>query len=185
MARGGLLAGYVLHQRSFRERSQLVELFTAEEGRCGVVARRSRRQPLRLFQPVAIRLSGRGELLRLQQWEERGPGLWLEGGPLVCGLYLNELLYRLLHRGLAQPELFAAYEAALAALAALSDGLGESVPGGAQRALLERVLRQFELLLLEVLGYAVDVVADAGGAARGGGGRCRFGGGCGGGRVPV
>src|SRR5690625_5996032 len=100
MARGGLLAGYVLHQRSFRERSQLVELFTAEEGRCGVVARRSRGQPLRLFQPLAFRLSGRGELLLLQQWEERGPGLWLVGGHLVCVLYVNYFLYKLMHRRL-------------------------------------------------------------------------------------
>lgn len=152
----------MLHQRPFRDRSQLVELLTPGGGRQGAVAHRSRHRILQPFQPLWLVLGGRGELHTLQRWEARGQPYWLHGTALFSGLYLNELLYRLLYRDEPQPELFAVYEEALAALARLSDeqrsGRADTAAQGAQ---LEAVLRHFELFLLEVLGYAVDMQTDA------------------------
>jgi DNA repair protein RecO (recombination protein O) len=69
------------------------------------------------------------------------------GSALVCGFYLNELLLKLLPREDPHPRLFANYEAALAELAA----------GHPQAP----VLRQFELVLLTELGYALPLVREA------------------------
>jgi DNA repair protein RecO (recombination protein O) len=73
--------------------------------------------------------------------------LSLRGDRLFSGLYLNELLVRLLHRNDSHPTLFAAYDRALQAL--------ES------SASVDAVLRQFELTLLDELGYGFDPGLDA------------------------
>lgn len=157
-----LLAGYVLHQRPFRDQSQLLEVFTAERGRQGAIGRRSKRRSLRPLQPLWLELGGRGELQTIRNWEPRGRPPWLSGPALLCGLYLNELLYRLVHRDDPQPELFAGYEAALDELARLTLELPHARTGNG--ADLELLLRRFELLLLETLGYALDLEVDAQGS---------------------
>jgi DNA repair protein RecO (recombination protein O) len=65
----------------------------------------------------------------------------------MCGFYLNELILRLLPRDDPHERLFGAYEATLRHLAA---GAGT-----------EPVLRRFEKYLLQELGYAVPLAADA------------------------
>lgn len=62
---------------------------------------------------------------------------------MIGGFYVNELLMRLLARNDPHDALFAFYQSALAALAEAAD--------------LETVLRQFELRLLEELGYGVTL----------------------------
>lgn len=142
------LSGYVLHQRPFRDNSQLLELLTAEAGRVGAVLRRSRRRaPPEPFQPLWFEWGGRGELKNLHHWEARGASPRLQGPLLYSGLYINELLYRLLHRDDPHPELFQAYENCLAAL---RSGRPPDVS-----------LRHFEMALLESLGYGLEIQADA------------------------
>ena len=84
--------GFVLHQRPYRDSSQLLECVTAGHGRMGLVARGSRRAATRqraLLQPfVPLKLSWvrRGELGRLTQVEADGPSYALEGTALARGL---------------------------------------------------------------------------------------------------
>jgi len=147
--------GYVLHAYPYRETSIIVEAFTAEHGRVGLVARGARRPRselrglLQAFQPLTLAWAGAGELKTLVRAEWRG-GMPLPGGAaLLCGFYLNELLMKLLPREDAHPALFAQYEEALRSLA------GQA--GAAQQAV---VLRRFELRLLSELGYALTLTRE-------------------------
>ncbi len=114
--------GFVLHQRPYRDSSQLLECMTAEHGRMGLVARGSRRATTRqraLLQPfVPLRLSWvrRGELGRLTQVEADGASYALEGQRLLAGYYANELLLRLTARGDPNGEVFSCYSRCLAQL---------------------------------------------------------------------
>jgi DNA repair protein RecO (recombination protein O) len=144
---------FVLHTYPYRESSLIVEAFTAQYGRVGLVARGARRPRSELrgllqgFQPLCLSWSGQHELKTLLKAEWRG-GLPLPGGSaLWCGFYLNELLLKLLPREDPHPQLFACYEAALADLGA-----------GGERAPL---LRRFEVELLAELGYALPLVREA------------------------
>lgn len=145
-----LLHAYLLHTRAYRESSMLVDVFTAESGRIGAVwrgARRARYSAPQLFQPVLIEVSGAGELKSLRRVESSGAALMLPGAALVSGLYLNELVVRLLPRDEAQTSLFLSYAHALGVLSEGHD--------------VEPCLRSFERALLEALGYGVDYGHDA------------------------
>lgn len=158
--RVSLQPAFVLHSRPYRDSSAIVEVFTAEHGRLSAVARGARRQVkkggrsglLQPFVPLLVSLSGRAELKTLGAIESAGPPLALRGENMFSGMYLNELLVRLLHRHDPHPELFAAYSDALRALAA------SRAP--------DEVLRPFELFLLQALGYnlALDVDGSTGDA---------------------
>ena len=120
-----------------------------------VVARASRsatkKRPLSplQFTPYEMQLSGRGELRHLVNCETSGPAFCLQGQSLYCGLYLNELLYRLLPRHEPESELFQAY---IAALRQLADGASH-----------EPCLRVFELALLDAMGYGLSLQHDIAG----------------------
>jgi len=152
--RVALQPSFVLHTRPYRDSSRLLEVFTAEHGRISLVARGARRPSrggsggalLQPFTPLLLSFSGRGELKTLGAIESAGAAVALSGERIYSGLYLNELLVRLLHRHDPHPQLFAAYGAALAELA--SD---DSV---------EPALRRFEFTLLHELGYGFELAAD-------------------------
>lgn len=114
---------YLLHKRPYRETSALVELLTLGHGRVRAVARGVQRPgsraraTLQPFAPLHITWSGHGELKRLSLMESRAPAAMLVGEGLLCGLYANELLTRLLPVELPVGEVFAYYAAALEALA--------------------------------------------------------------------
>jgi DNA repair protein RecO (recombination protein O) len=147
-----LEGGYVLHQRPYRNTSQLVECLTAEHGRIGLVAqgsrggRRGQRALLQPFVPLRLSWVRRGELGRLTDVEALGDGYALSGGRLLGAYYINELALRLCARGDANEEVFSCYSRCLADLAA-----------GAR---LARTLRLFELRFLRALGYGIELVRD-------------------------
>lgn len=147
-------SAYVLHTRPWRETSLMAELFTPGHGRVGVIARGARRGrrgaagSLQPFTRLRCEWRGRGELRTLTV-AEADRSLWLSGEVLYAGLYLNELLMRLLQREDAHPGLFARYARTLELLAS----------GGG----LEPVLREFELGLLDELGYGFPLDQDADG----------------------
>ncbi|AQA18476.1 DNA repair protein RecO [Halioglobus japonicus] len=149
--RVSLQPGYVLHSRPYRDSSNLLEVFSAEHGRVSLVAKGARRKTrggsqaalLQPFSPLLISFTGRSELKTLTQVESAGPATHLRSERLYSGLYLNEILVRLLHRHDPHPRLFAGYAAAVQAL-------GEGVD-------VEHVLRRFELQLLDELGYRLDL----------------------------
>jgi DNA repair protein RecO (recombination protein O) len=144
---------FVLHQRPYRDSSQLLECMTATHGRVGLVARGSRRAGSRqraLLQPfVPLRVSWvrRGELGRLIGVESIGQTYALAGHGLLGGFYMNELLLRLTARGDPNAEAFSCYSRRLALLT--------------QPKRLARELRFFELELLHALGYGLELDGDA------------------------
>jgi len=152
-----LQPAYVIHSRPYRDSSALLDVFTAEHGRVSLVARGARRQArggsaaalLQPFTPLLISFSGHTALKTLVATEAARAMLVLRGERLFSGIYMNELLVRLLHHNDAHPALFAAYDAALQALA-----------GGSA---MEAVLRRFELTLLEELGYGFTLGCEASG----------------------
>lgn len=143
---------FVLHVRPFRDNSRLIDFFTPDAGRVRAVARVrvSRRGGSGLPSPfslLSIQWVGRGELKTLRDWEPLEPPLVLQGHRLYSALYLNEILYRLLHENDAHPHLYHRYGEALSELAGNLD--------------LEWILRRFELALLEELGYGLDLSFEA------------------------
>jgi len=145
--------GFLLHQRPYRNTSQLIDCLTEGHGLVTLVARGSRRPQAgqrAVLQPfMALRLSWvrRGELGRLVDVETRYPVCELHGEGLFAGFYLNELLLRLMARGDANAQVFSCYSRCLAELSTLSN--------------TPRALRLFELRLLAALGYGLGLEQDA------------------------
>ncbi len=145
---------FVLHTYPFRETSLVVEAFTRNHGRVGLVARGARRPKSALrglmmaFQPLLLSWAGKSELRTLHKAEWQGGIAQLRGLGLICGFYLNELLLRFLAREDPHENLFDHYQSAIASLA------GEQDPAG--------VLRRFEKYLLMELGYGLVLDREAG-----------------------
>lgn len=154
--RGELGRGFVLHARPWRNTSLLVEAFTAEAGRIGLVAHGVRRRGnrnralLEPFQPLLLGWSGRGELRNLTSVEAEHWRAPPTGRMLLAAFYCSELVMRLLGRDDPNAEAFAAYALVL-----------ERLSGGEGA---EAALRCFELELLDALGFAppLDVVPETG-----------------------
>jgi DNA repair protein RecO (recombination protein O) len=148
---------FVLHSRPFRNSSQIVELLTVEVGKVGVVARGVNRGKspqsalLQPFRPLQVAWSGRGELHTLITVEPAGVAVALSGRRLLCGLYANELMVRLLHRGGPHPGIFSSYRR-------LIEQLSSATPEGP-------LLRRFEVELLEAVGFGFDLQRDSVGVA--------------------
>ncbi|MBY6030748.1 DNA repair protein RecO [Halomonas sp. DP8Y7-1] len=134
---------FLLHKRPYRETSALVELLTLDHGRVRAVAQgvqrpKSRaRGQLQPFAPLHLTWQGERELKRLRLMESRGPAAMLVGEGLLCGLYANELLTRLLPVEFPVAQVFAFYASAVDALA---------VPASRASA-----LRRLEYALLDAL----------------------------------
>jgi DNA repair protein RecO (recombination protein O) len=146
----------ILHTRAWRETSLLIEAFTREHGRVGLVARgvrgaksRFQRASLQPLQPLLLGWIARGELGTLTAAEQTGSPWRLAGDALFAGMYVNELVLRLLSRNDAHPVAFAAYTECLARLA-------EDDP-------IAWTLRRFERDLLADLGYALRLTHAADG----------------------
>lgn len=145
--RVNLQPAYIMHSRPYRDSSSLLDVFTAEYGRISLVARGTRRQSrkgsttalLQPFIPLLLSFSGRSELKTLIATEPAQQAIALRNERVFSGMYMNELLVRLLHRNDAHPALFSAYDQSLKALADTDT--------------VETVLRGFEYHLLDELGY--------------------------------
>lgn len=152
---------FLIHRRAFRETSAILEVFSRDHGRLGLVARGvyRRQSPLRAaltpFVPLLMSWSGRGELATLRAVEVASVVDGLLGDALLSALYINELLMRLTHRHDPHPELFDAYDLAIRDL-----GCGQTI---------EQTLRVFEKRILEAIGYGpiLECEADAGPAVLG------------------
>jgi DNA repair protein RecO (recombination protein O) len=153
-SRVSLEPAWILHHYPYRDSSLLLEVFTREYGRIGLVARGARsargrwRSQLQILRPLLLSWTLRGELGTLTGAETREVLEMPPGRQVLCACYLNELLLRLLRRYDPHPGLYTAYEEALAGL---------PVSG-------EPALRIFEKRLLQELGYGLllDQEADTG-----------------------
>ena len=109
---------FVLHSRAYRETSALVDFLTPQ-GRLRAVLRRARGKAgslARPFVPLEVQFHGRGELKNVGRMDSAGVAVWLNGDALFSGLYLNELLIRLLQAEDPHPVMFEQYAATLQAL---------------------------------------------------------------------
>ncbi|WP_317929363.1 DNA repair protein RecO [Halioxenophilus sp. WMMB6] len=141
---------FVLHSRPYRETSLLVTFFVANFGKLSAVAKgaqksKSSRRLFQPFIPVQITWTGQSELKSLGKIDESAMRIVLNGARLYSGLYVNELLTRLLDFGAPQLSLFADYISCLQSLAANPSAEAE-----------ENALRLFELSLLNSLGYGLS-----------------------------
>jgi len=140
-------SGFILHATAWRETSLILQTFSRDHGRIALAAKGAKRphsalRPvLQAFQPLTLAWSGAGEVKTLTRAELAGAYL-LPGAALMSAWYVNELLLRLLPREDAHPQLFDAYDSALASLAQGGRAAG--------------ALRRFEWTLLQETGYGVD-----------------------------
>jgi DNA repair protein RecO (recombination protein O) len=147
-----LQPAFVLHHRPYRETSVILDLFTEQYGRIAAVARgvrqsRSQLKPLlQPFNPLLISWQGRSELMTLINVEPNGMLERLQGECLLSGLYLNELLVRVLPKHDPHPALYTIYAETLLELQGVQ--------------LQQKPLRLFEKKLLEELGYGLHLNSD-------------------------
>lgn len=144
---------YILHQRPFRDTSQILEVFTKDYGRLSIMSRGSRGKKSRLksvlqpFRSLVVGWSGRGEMPTLISAEPATQtSVFFQGKPLTCALYINELLMYLTYKHDAHPVLFSQYHQTINSLFEVDT--------------LEQELRLFELNLLDNLGVLVDLSHD-------------------------
>ena len=144
---------YLLHHRPWSDSSRILDLMTRGHGRVTLFAHGARRPKspmrsvLRPFVPLLISWSGRADGGTLTAAEAAAAAPVLAPGRLLSGYYLNELLLKLLPKEDRHETLFDAYASALGGLAT----------GDEQAA-----LRQFERVLLDELGYGVELSREAG-----------------------
>jgi DNA repair protein RecO (recombination protein O) len=142
-----LQPAYVLHRRLYRETSYLVDLFTVDHGLVTVIARGVRKQRsqtaglLQPFVPLLVSFTGKTDLMLLTHVEAHGPVINLVGQCLFAGLYVNELLSRLLQKWDACVDVYHLYAKVLAGLTS--------------HVLEQKILRSFEKSLLQQLGYGL------------------------------
>jgi DNA repair protein RecO (recombination protein O) len=146
-----LVPAYVLHARKYRDTSLILELFTESEGRVAAVQRGARGKKktgtVQPFTPLLVSYLGKGELKTVVK-VDAGAMHHLVGDRLLLGMYANELLVRLLGKFEKAPGLFLAYQQLLLSLVGADD--------------YQVQLRQFELRLLNDLGYGISFGTDAG-----------------------
>ena len=141
--------GFVLHTHDWSETSLIVDVFSRDYGRVGLVAKGAKRPGSRLrgvlqtFQPLSFCWTGKSELRTLVSAEWVGGTAPLENAALLYGFYLNELLLKLTVREDPHPKLFDYYAATLIRLT------------GPESA--STVLRQYELAVLKETGVAADL----------------------------
>ncbi|MEX0962547.1 MAG: DNA repair protein RecO [Pseudohongiellaceae bacterium] len=151
-SRIALQPAYVLHTQPFQNTSVLVDFFTMDYGRVRAVAKGARspkskyRSLLQLFQPVLVSLAGRSDLKTLTGVESSLGAMILRGQRLFSGMYINELLTRLLLNHVEHKQLYLAYQDTLVALQGIAD--------------MQLLLRQFELCVLSELGYGINLDSD-------------------------
>lgn len=143
---------WLLHHRPFRDSSRILDVLSRDHGRLSLVARGSRsansklKGLLRPFLPLQLSWFIRTDLGTLTGAEMNGPPVSLTGDALLSAYYINELLLNLLHRHDPQPEIFEAYQKTI-------DALNGQVEVAEQ-------LRRFELEMLRLLGYAINLDHD-------------------------
>ena len=145
---------YLLHSRHYRETSLLIDVFSLNYGVLRLVVKGALRPSnplkglLQLFQPLLVSWQGRSDLKNLTDVEFTHRMPILKGDYLYSGLYLNELVVRLVHSNDPSPQLFSAY----------ADAMGNLVEGRP----LEAILRVFEFRMLTDLGAFPSFTEEAG-----------------------
>jgi len=145
---------YILHKRAYRETSSILEVLTKDYGRVSLMARGCRGVRSKIagnllpFTPLLISWQGKGSLPYLKSVERadlKAPAL--KNKALLSAMYINELLMYLLHKNDVHETIFEHYHQCLYGLE--------------DEASLEITLRQFEVKLLELLGFGLNLTTEA------------------------
>jgi DNA repair protein RecO (recombination protein O) len=148
-------AAWILHHRPFRDSSRILDILSRDHGRLSLVSRGSRSARsklagiLRPFMPLQLSWVIRSDLGTLTGAEIQGAPISLTGDALLSGYYVNELLLLMLHQHDPQPDIFSKYADTISRLAGRAD--------------VAPVLRHFEMELLRMLGYALNLDHDTAG----------------------
>lgn len=151
MMRNEVLHGYLIHHRKYREKSHIVHLYTQEYGRVDGIIRQI---PPPQYQPIRLQASGKSELKNFTKLEILNQPVFFHGDAFFAGFYLNEILLRLCPLEEAMPHTFEQYQLTLLQLQQLASHESAAL-------FLRQILRQFEHVLLQELGYAIDFLVDA------------------------
>ena len=146
-----LTPAFLIHRRTFQGSSLLLDFIIRDFGKTRLVARSGRKNKtsFQMFQRLNISYKGRGELKYLTHWEINDKPRRFLGNDLVLGLYVNELLSRLLPDNEAHQKLFDEYYSFI-------DNISDQT-----KPEKEFSLRMFENLLLEDIGYGLEFKVDS------------------------
>ena len=145
---------FILHQRPYGNTSVIAEVFTRNYGRVSVLARGAKNPKSKFFgyltpfSKLKIMVSGRSDLKTLTHIERDNyhfsESLSTHSFSL---LYVNEIMMQILPQQAIAAELFNLYE-----------NLMEQIHQSFQ---LDHILRAFELELLSILGYGINLKTEA------------------------
>jgi len=140
---------FLLHARSFGDTSIIAEVFTESSGKLSIMAKGAKNPRSKFFghllpfSALRIIVTGKSEMKTLTQIDSNFVSQSIKGPPdLYTYLYVNELMMRLLPKGLPNQELYDLYQ--------------NFVEIARADAISEFDLRAFELDLLDVLGYGIN-----------------------------
>tara|TARA_B100001079_G_C16314451_1_gene471632 strand:+ start:119 stop:835 length:717 start_codon:yes stop_codon:yes gene_type:complete len=147
---------FVLHSRPYQETSLIIDFFTKSYGRLNAVAKGAKRpkSPLRSVLTPACKLvvsmTGKSELKNLSSVEIVDHFNLRDGISLNSIIYINELISKATEKEDPHENIFLEYEILLRNL---NDSKGSEQ--------LEKSLRNFELNLLQEMGYGIDLTREA------------------------
>ena len=144
---------FLLHARSFGDTSIIADVFTESSGKVSIMAKGAKNPRSKFFghllpfTALRIILTGKSEMKTLTQIDSNFFSQSVKGShDLYTYLYVNELMMRLLPKGLPNQELYDLYQ--------------NFVELARADAISELDLRVFELDLLDVLGYGINFDTD-------------------------
>jgi DNA repair protein RecO (recombination protein O) len=144
---------FLLHARSFGDTSIIADVFSESSGKISIMAKGAKNPKSKFFghllpfSALKIMITGKSEMKTLTQIDSNYLSQSAKGRhDLYTYLYVNELMIRLLPKGLANLELYNLYS--------------NFVELARADAINEASLRIFELDLLDVLGYGINFDTD-------------------------
>ncbi|MDA8608076.1 DNA repair protein RecO [Gammaproteobacteria bacterium] len=145
---------FLLHARSFGDTSIIADVFTESSGKISIMAKGAKNPRSKFFghlvpfSALRIIVTGKSEMKTLTQIDSNFLSQSAKGPhDLFTYLYVNELMIRLLPKGLPNQELYDLYQSFVELARA--------------DAISELDLRAFELDLLDVLGYGINFDTDS------------------------
>ena len=140
---------YILHTRPYRETSMLVSALTEQYGIVHMISKGARKKGSNNLQPFTkmyLSWSGKGDLVSLNKIEHECSSYTSNFRAQVQCFYMHELIIKLIPTMSPAPELFHLYESSLKSMI--------------KRPRDEKILRQFEIQLLTIMGHPLQMEFD-------------------------
>ena len=140
---------YILHTKPYRETSMLVYALTEQHGVMHMISKGARKKGNNNLQPFTkmyLSWSGKGELVSLHKIEHESSNYTRNFRAQVQCFYMHELIMKLIPSMSPELELFELYETSLKAMT--NDPKNE------------KILRQFEMQLLAIMGHPLQLKFD-------------------------